>query len=691
MQDTGKIIVKSITTVIGAFCLSLLSFLAVLTWDETDSIAIFFAYMLGFSFIFVVNLIFLKKFYATLTDKDEAIVLLNKVIALDTMAVYQIDGDLNCQKLSAGEDVPALKLKTLLNSLGVLPDQIIEAENYLSGRAITNSSSITVSGNLNNTTCDVIIRVGDDITYLKVVAGPAVNFVPRGSYEGDKYAQSWLDQSWTCFFERSDQATCVINSSNEMVRFNDAFGKEIYFKNPNFIKLFSEKDEDLLNKRIKELLINHQPLVLYSLKVSSADKIFDIHLNYGGGDGLILIKMVDVTLQNSLAHFQKLATVGQLLGSVVHDFNNLLTVISGFCDLLLLKHKAEDPSFMNVMQIKFSADKASDLVKRLLISSRKKSFDPQIIDPVSLFNNLRPLIERLAGPKIKVLLSIKTGIGLIKVDSAEIDHVIFNLIINARQAMSAKGKIAISVRDFTIDDRTKFLGFAAPKKQKDFPLGEYIIVKIKDSGSGIERKAIRKIFEPFYTTKSSAFGTGLGLATVCKTIKQNGAYIFVNSKVGFGTTFTIIFPKVASSKLFISEATIVPKKTNPNSALSGEGTIVLVEDEDAIRMFAKKVLISRGYKVIDFQNARLAYTKIRDSKIKFDLVITDVLMADMNGHELIAKLQKLNLSFKAIFISGYSHKIATEAYNIGKNQNFLAKPFSLMELLAKVKEVLSPQ
>ncbi len=405
----------------------------------------------------------------------------------------------------------------------------------------------------------------------------------------------------------------------------------------------------------------------------------------GAGDGAAIVYLIDMTEQKTLelqyAQSQKLQAVGQLAGGVAHDFNNLLTAIIGFCDLLLARHEVGDPSFSDIDQIRQNANRAANLVGQLLAFSRKQTLTPKVLTPTDVLTELSMLLRRLLGETIALELNHGRDLGLIKVDQSQLDTALINLAVNARDAMPAGGSLIIESSNFVQpEDRSAANELVVP--------GDYVLITVKDTGSGIEQEDIEKIFEPFFTTKGIGEGTGLGLSTVYGIIKQMGGYVFPDSEPGVGTKFNIYLPVHIETE----QDRIAREQQATQSVardLTGVGTILLVEDEEAVRAFAKRALESRGYFVLEAGNGEIALDVIRDHDGTIDLMVSDVVMPGMDGPTLAGHVRELMPETKIIFISGYAQDVFEDSMARPEDISFLAKPFSLKQLAARVKEVLS--
>lgn len=518
----------------------------------------------------------------------------------------------------------------------------------------------------------------------------------------NKIHNDWIEYSWKCFFEKSPYGVLILDETLRISKYNQSIidivgNKDLIMK--SVTSLLDGKNIPGFENAIEKIKEAPEFVeILPSIKFRGSHKFFTIMITRiqdfaGEGVGYI-IRLSDVTeqrqLEENFSHAQRMQTIGHLVGSVAHDFNNILTAISGFCDLLLLRHGIGDPSFFNIIQIKQSADRASKLVKRLLAFSRKQTLQLQSVSPLDLFSEFNPLIQRLIGSSIKFHQNIDPNIWNIEVDPVQMEQVLLNLVINAQHAINDEGEITINVENFIYDDKEKLSGFTGPKGEKKPPFGEYVRVLVSDNGCGIPHENLRKIFEPFFTTKNESTGTGFGLSTVYGILSQSNAWIYVKSKVNEGTTFLLMFKRTEIPSIQVKDSTSKETMLSENISvdLAGKGKILLVEDEDAIRIFAKKVLTNKGYDVIDFSSAKLAYSEMAEKLNDIDLVLTDVLMPDMSGPSLVTKLQKIRPDIKVVFISGYAEEAFTAEYGENRNFNFIAKPFSLRQLLTKIKEVM---
>lgn len=395
------------------------------------------------------------------------------------------------------------------------------------------------------------------------------------------------------------------------------------------------------------------------------------------------------SLEAKLNQSQKMQAVGQLAGGIAHDFNNLLTAMSGFCDLLLQKHPPGDRSFPDIMQIKQNVNRAANLVRQLLAFSRKQVLKPKVIDITDVLSELSNLLRRLLGENVVLEMKHGRDLGKILADPGQIDQVTINLAVNARDAMPQGGKLVIETSNFSVaEDLDLPPDLFSPDEDDKILSGEYVLVKIRDTGTGIPLDVLKKIFEPFFSTKEVGAGTGLGLATVYGIVKQSGGYILVRSQENVGTEFQIYFKRHEAGEAEEIEAQEAAAEVS-NADLTGEGTILLVEDEVPVRIFASRALSNKGYKILEAENAEEAIDIIKNSGQKVDLIISDVIMPGKTGPEMVKEIQVDNPNLRVIFMSGYTEDAFVGTGLDNDKLNFLQKPFNLKDLAAMVKKVMN--
>jgi two-component system, cell cycle sensor histidine kinase and response regulator CckA len=387
------------------------------------------------------------------------------------------------------------------------------------------------------------------------------------------------------------------------------------------------------------------------------------------------------TLEAQFVQSQKMQAIGQLAGGIAHDFNNLLTAISGHCDLLLLRHGREDLDFADLEQIRQNANRAASLVGQLLAFSRKQTLHPEVLDLEDLLSDLTHLLNRLVVEKVGLTLGHvghegQKPLGRIRADKRQVEQVLINLVVNARDAMPEGGSIRIETEAVTLAEELK-------RDRATVPAGDYAVIRVIDTGSGIPEHQLRQIFEPFFTTKRVGEGTGLGLSMAYGIVKQSGGFIFVDSTVGEGTTFSLYFPVFEGPAM--SPVVSEPRRT---AQKQGEGIILLVEDEASVRAFASRALTLRGYTVVEAASAEEALAKLEDRTLEIDLFVTDVVMPGLDGPAWVRQALQTRPNVKVIFVSGYAEDALSEDTTRIPNSIFLPKPFSLNDLTNTVQSLL---
>ena len=402
----------------------------------------------------------------------------------------------------------------------------------------------------------------------------------------------------------------------------------------------------------------------------------------GSLDGFV-IHFVDSTEQKNLerqfAQSQKMQAVGQLAGGIAHDFNNLLTAMIGFSDLLLLRHRPGDQSFADIMQIKQNANRAANLVRQLLAFSRQQTLQPRLLNITDILAELSHLLRRLIGENIELKMSHGRDLGVVKADQGQLEQVIINLAVNGRDAMPEGGVLTIRTETVQVEQERKL-------KDESMPPGTYALIEVEDSGCGIPPEHLDRIFDPFFSTKEVGAGTGLGLSTVYGIVKQTGGYVFVESRLGQGTVFSIFLPQAAEEEVAESMA---DAEAQDRRDLTGAGTLMLVEDEDAVRAFSARALRNKGYNVLEANSGETALEMLTAEEDAIDLLVTDVVMPRLDGPSLVKEVRSRRPDLKVIFISGYAEDSFRKRLDEDAGIHFLPKPFSLKQLAGKVKEVLA--
>jgi two-component system cell cycle sensor histidine kinase/response regulator CckA len=403
----------------------------------------------------------------------------------------------------------------------------------------------------------------------------------------------------------------------------------------------------------------------------------------GLGDAAVLLLLKDnseeAKLKRQVAQATKMQAVGQLAGGVAHDFNNILTAIIGHCDLMLMRHTPGDTDYDDLQQIKSNSNRAAGLTRQLLAFSRQQTLRPQLLQLPDVISEVSHLLKRLLGETVQLVVKHGRDLGPVRADPGQLEQVIVNLAVNARDAMASKGGGTLRLQTYAVRaDQVADLG------SEILPIADYSALSIADTGSGIPPAILGKVFEPFFTTKEVGKGTGLGLSTVYGIVKQSGGYIFADSKVGEGTRFTIYLPvhHVEEDKDTGRRA----KKQDAESELWGTGTILLVEDEPMVRTVAERALTRHGYKVLTANNGEEAL-EIVDRGDDIALLISDVVMPLMDGPTMVREARKSRPDLPILFMSGYAEEQLRKSIDIA-NVAFLPKPFSVQELAEAVRKAL---
>ncbi len=602
--------------------------------------------------------------------------------------------------------------KILEESLGYEEDELVslntkftdlfydeeEAKNLLTAKK--DYQSVTALRNKNGSTNRVFItqKVVKENNIIEERRGMVIHFPDNRNDKGEK------NKNIPDLVENTPIATLIMDTEGNIVRYNNAFSIMIEKANikeePNLLDIITGDGKDEVRKILKAIAaskeIDSKPL---DIKIKGdSDTTASLYINgifdkYGRLKGIIS-HLIDTTelknLELRFVHSQKMQAVGQLAGGIAHDFNNLLTAMMGFCDLLLMRHPAGDQSFADIMQIKQNSNRAANLVRQLLAFSRKQTLQPKIINITDALADLSNLIGRLIGENIDLEMIHGRDIGKVKVDQGQLEQVIINLAVNARDAMAEGGKLNIKTSNIVIDDKHKLSrSLMPPAEDEIIENGEYVLIEVSDTGCGIPKEKVGKIFEPFYSTKEIGSGTGLGLSTVYGIVKQTDGYIYVSSKVGKGTKFSIFLPKHSEEEFKAQELDSSSANEKPGiTDLTGKGTILLVEDETPVRIFSNSALTSKGYVVLEAENADVALKIVKDKGSEIDVIITDVVMPGMSGPDMIKQISQEYPKIKVIFISGYGEDAFVESFGEERKFNFLSKPYSLKQLAIKVKEVI---
>ncbi|HXG99422.1 MAG TPA: ATP-binding protein [Sphingomicrobium sp.] len=406
----------------------------------------------------------------------------------------------------------------------------------------------------------------------------------------------------------------------------------------------------------------------------------------GLGDAAVLLLLKDnseeAKLKRQVAQATKMQAVGQLAGGVAHDFNNILTAIMGHCDLMMMRHTPGDSDYDDIQQIKSNSNRAAGLTRQLLAFSRQQTLRPQVLELPDVVSEVSHLLKRLLGETVQLVTKHGRDLGPVRADPGQLEQVIVNLAVNARDAMVSKGGGTLTIHTYPVRaDQVADLG------SDILPIADYAALSISDTGTGIPAGVLGKVFEPFFTTKEVGKGTGLGLSTVYGIVKQSGGFIFADSSVGEGTRFVIYLPVHQVVEEVRTKRVAKPKEQEDE--LWGTGTILLVEDEAMVRTVAERALVRHGYKVLTANNGEEALERLAEPGVEVALLISDVVMPVMDGPTMVREARKAHPDVPILFMSGYAEEQLRKSIAI-ENVAFLPKPFSVLELAEAVRRALAP-
>ena len=381
-------------------------------------------------------------------------------------------------------------------------------------------------------------------------------------------------------------------------------------------------------------------------------------------------------IESLLHQAQKMEAVGKLAGGVAHDFNNMLTVINGYSQVLLLDMPESDPNYSSIQEINKAGERSANLTRQLLAFARKQTIMPEVLNLNVTIESMLKLLKRLIGENIKPIWKPAANLWKVKMDPSQIDQILANLLVNARDAIAGVGEVTITTGNENVDG-------AFCRTHQDSAPGKYVLLSVGDNGCGMDEKTLGQIFEPFFTTKKEGEGTGLGLATVFGIVKQNSGFINVYSEPGKGTTFKIYLP------LHEPEDADSGENTGKQEIFTGHETILLVEDETALLVFAKIQLERLGYTVLDADSPAQAVRIAAEYKGDIHLLMTDVVMPEMSGRDLKGRIGAMRAGIKCLFMSGYTADLVSDKGVLNEGIHFLQKPFTTETLSAKLHEALS--
>ena len=417
----------------------------------------------------------------------------------------------------------------------------------------------------------------------------------------------------------------------------------------------------------------------------------------GLGEAAVLLGLTDSTeetrLKRQVAQATKMQAVGQLAGGVAHDFNNVLTAILGTCDLMLMRHTPGDSDYDDIQQIRANSNRAASLTRQLLAFSRQQTLRPEVLQLPDVVSDVSQMLKRLVGEKIQFSVTHDRDLGAVRADPTQLEQVIVNLVVNARDAMQgAKAKGADGGGRLSLATRRITSAEVRAMRSEIIPAGDYTALIVEDTGGGIPPEHLGKIFEPFFTTKEQGRGgamggTGLGLSTVYGIVKQSGGFIFADSEMGKGTRFTVYLPVHHAAPVAARATAPSPAKPEEPSSWAGGGRILLVEDEDPVRIVAERALARQGYEVTSASDGEEGLERVQAGE-RFDLVVSDVVMPSMDGPAMAREIRRIVPDLPVLFMSGYAEEQLRKEIDI-ENVHFLPKPFSVQQISEKVATVLA--
>ena len=400
-------------------------------------------------------------------------------------------------------------------------------------------------------------------------------------------------------------------------------------------------------------------------------------------DGEEVLELIaeDITerrqLEEQFRQVQKMEAVGRLAGGVAHDFNNLLMVINGYTEVLLQKPTADTDMRQKIKSIQQAADRAAALTRQLLAFSRKQLLELKVVDLNAVITDMERLLRPLIGENIELVTFLSPDASQARADASQLEQVLMNLVVNARDAIAESGKITIESSNVEVRPNMAEPWYIQP--------GRYAVISVRDTGHGMDRETLLRVFEPFFTTKEKGKGTGLGLSTVYGIVKQSNGYVFAESQVGVGTTFYVYLPRAEDT---LEE--IIPA-LKQEAEKGGSETVLLVEDEDSVRELVQVTLSARGYKVLEAANGEAALQMAVAEPGPIEILVTDVMMPGMGGRELAKRLCIMRPDMRVLYLSGYTEDAVAAPGGLGPGTAFLQKPFTLQSLAKKVREVLRSQ
>ena len=533
----------------------------------------------------------------------------------------------------------------------------------------------------------------EDINFLNLIGDLLVLAFDR-KHKEDLLQKS--EQEYRTLFEKSSDVVFISTPDDKFIDINNAGIKLFGFNNK----------EEILNCKISEdLYTNSSDRKEFIKLIEKNDQIkdFEIHLKTINGEEIIALETTtafrdkdgniiayqgiirDITkkrkLEEHLFQSQKMESIGMLAGGIAHDFNNILTALKGYADIALMKLPKDAPAKKQVLGISRGIDRAENLTRQLLAFGRKQIIEPKVINVNKIILNIEKMILRLIGEDINLETILSDDVGYIKADSGQIEQVLLNLVINARDAINEKNG-QTKDKKITIETKSKYIDFSYARNRPEIKVGNYLLMAVSDTGIGMSDDLLTNIYQPFFTTKEHGKGTGLGLSTVYGIIKQNNSHIFAYSEINQGTTFKIYWPTTDQDIEPIYSVTL------ENELKNGSETILFVEDDFEVRNTMCDALQSLNYNIIEASNGIEAINKLKQNNINLDLLITDVVMPEMGGKELAEEIIKYFPKIKILYTSGYTDDHIVRSGTLEKGINFLHKTFSIKDLSQKIRFII---
>ncbi|AGF75951.1 response regulator [Bartonella vinsonii] len=533
-------------------------------------------------------------------------------------------------------------------------------------------------------------------SFLEDEAVYRIVIIPQQIEKRENDDQFKLPHALVEYFDASPFAIAVVNQKGHFIHINNVFSSLMGCIDGtlNLYDVISHRDCAQLERAFQKIMTNKDCTVsIETVLENNEERHLRLHVmpvKPYYDDVLrdfIIVSVVETTeqktLEDKMVQSQKMQAVGQLAGGIAHDFNNVLTAILMSCDLLLNTHRSSDPAHADLINIKNNANRAAALVQQLLAFSRKQTLRPVKVDFTEFLSDIRNLILPLLGNNIQLKIIHGRDLWSVEVDQASFQRVIMNLVINARDAMLDGGIVTIATNNITKQQSAEF-------DHVGFGIGEYVQLTISDTGTGISSATQEKMFEPFFTTKEVGKGTGLGLSMVYGIIKQTGGYIYCESKEREGATFHIFLPRyIPPHNVEVFPQIEKGEEQEKNTDLTGSATVLLVEDEDAVRTGGVRALQMRGYTVLEAASGMEALNILEENKGTVDLIVSDVVMPEMDGPTLLKEVRKSYPDIKFIFVSGYAKDAFAKNLPQDAVFGFLSKPFTLKQLALTVKETLA--